>query len=60
MIREVMESASLTLWPVLSLLIFTSSTAVMTAWIFRRGSRRHYDRMGNLPLEEGRAAEGAK
>ena len=52
MIRQVMEGASLTLWPVLSLVLFMASSAVMLAWMYRPGSRGFYDRLSRMVLRE--------
>jgi cbb3-type cytochrome oxidase subunit 3 len=50
MMRQVMEGAGLTLWPILSLLIFTLSSAAMIAWMFRPGSKNFYGRLSRMAL----------
>ena len=52
MIRQVMEEAGLTLWPVLSLAIFTLSCAAMLAWMYRPGSRDFYQRLSRMALRD--------
>jgi hypothetical protein len=51
MIRQVMEGAGLTFWPVLSLVIFLASTAFMLLWLYRPGSGPLYGRMSRMALE---------
>jgi hypothetical protein len=63
MIRQVMEGAGLTFWPVLSFLIFLTSCAFMLAWLYRPGSSSIYGSMSRMALEDGdgnaaRAQEG--
>jgi cbb3-type cytochrome oxidase subunit 3 len=50
MMRWVMERSGLTMWPILSLLIFTISSAIMIAWMFRRGSKEFYAQVAQLAL----------
>jgi hypothetical protein len=50
MIRQVMEGAGLTLWPILSLMIFTLSSGAMLAWMFRPGSKSFYGRLSRMAL----------
>ena len=52
MIRQVMEGAHLTLWPILSLLLFTLSTVVMLIWMFRPGSKRFYTKLSYMVLSD--------
>ena len=61
MIRQVMEGAGLTFWPVLSFIIFLSSSVLMLLWLYRPGSAPIYGRMARMALgDEGaeRAGEG--
>jgi hypothetical protein len=58
MIRQVMEGAGLTLWPILSLLLFTLSSAVMIAWMFRKGSDGFYGRLSQMALDDAQDARG--
>jgi len=58
MIRQVMEGAGLTLWPILSLLIFTLSSGAMIVWMFRSGSKGFYDRLSRMALSDTDATPG--
>jgi hypothetical protein len=51
MIRQVMEGAGLTLWPVLSFIIFLVSCGFMLLWLYRPGSAPLYGRMARMALE---------
>jgi cbb3-type cytochrome oxidase subunit 3 len=51
MMRQVMENAGLTLWPVLSLLVFTISSAVILAWMYRPGARKFYGDLAHMALD---------
>ena len=52
MIRLVMESAGLTLWPVLSFIVFFASSLIMVAWLYRPGSKRFYGSLSRMALGE--------
>ena len=52
MTREVMENAALILWPIVSLIIFSTACFVMVLWTFRSGSRELYNRLGSMVLED--------
>jgi hypothetical protein len=61
MIRQVMEGAGLTFWPVLSFIIFMASCACMLLWLYRPGSSPIYGRMASMALDGDngkRAGEG--
>jgi hypothetical protein len=51
MIRQVMEGAGLTLWPILSFIIFLTSCGFMLLWLYRPGSAPIYGRMARMALE---------
>jgi hypothetical protein len=51
MMRAVMESAGLTFWPVLSLVIFGMSLLGLFAWLYRSGSGGFYRDMARLALD---------
>jgi hypothetical protein len=51
MIRQVMEGAGLTFWPILSFIIFLVSCALMLLWLYRPGSAPTYGRMARMALE---------
>ena len=51
MIRQVMEGAGLTFWPVLSFIIFLTSCAFMLLWLYRPGSSSIYGRMASMALD---------
>ena len=51
MIRQVMEGAGLTLWPILSFIIFLASCGFMLLWLYRPGSTPVYGRMARMALE---------
>ena len=51
MIRQVMEGAGLTFWPVLSFVIFLSSCALMLLWLYRPGSSPIYGSLARMALE---------
>lgn len=61
MIRLVMERADLTIWPVLSFLVFFASSALMVAWLYRPGSARFYGGLSRMALggneQDGKAKE---
>lgn len=50
MMRNVMESSGLALWPVLSLVLFAAFTLALVLWLYRRGSALHYREMSGLAL----------
>jgi hypothetical protein len=52
MIRLVMESAGLTLWPVLSFIVFFASSLIMVAWLYRPGSAPFYGSLSRMALGE--------
>jgi hypothetical protein len=58
MIRQVMEGAGLTFWPVLSFLIFLASCAGMLLWLYRPGSAPVYRRMAGMALDRGESGDG--
>jgi hypothetical protein len=60
MIREVMERADLTIWPMITLVIFTVVTILMLLWIFRKGSASLYKEMSVMALDESEKAEITK
>lgn len=51
MLRLVLEGAGLSLWPVISLLIFFGTSLGVLIWIYRPGSAEFYRRLGVLALE---------
>lgn len=51
MIRHVMEGSGLTIWPILSLILFTSSCAAMLLWMYRPGSKNFYGRLSRMALD---------
>lgn len=58
MIRLVMERAGLTLWPMLSLLIFMTSSLAMVIWLYRPGSKAFYRDLAQLALDEDKTLKG--
>ena len=52
MIRLVMERAGLTLWPVLSFVIFLVSSGLMVAWLYRPGAAPFYGKLARMALGE--------
>ena len=50
MIRLVMERAGLTLWPMLSFILFLVSSVVILIWLYRPGSVVFYRDLANLAL----------
>lgn len=52
MIRQVMEGAGLTFWPVLSFVIFLVSCAFMLLWLYRPGSAPLYGSMAKMALDD--------
>jgi hypothetical protein len=58
MIRQVMEGAGLTFWPVLSFIIFLASCACMLLWLYRPGSAPIYGRMAGMALDGGDREDG--
>lgn len=55
MIRLVMERSGLTMWPVLSFVLFFGSCLLMLAWLYRPGSARFYGNLSRLALGENPA-----
>jgi hypothetical protein len=51
MMRAVMESAGLVLWPVASLILFNLFALGLGLWLYRRGSKPFYDDLARLALE---------
>jgi len=49
----VMESAGLTLWPVLSFVIFVVSCLAMILWLYRPGSSAFYGGLSRMALDDG-------
>lgn len=60
MIRQVMEGAGLTLWPVLSFIIFLVSCGLMLLWLYRPGSAPIYGRMARMALDNGDGERGGE
>jgi hypothetical protein len=63
MMRAVMESAGLVLWPVASLVLFNLFAVGLGLWLYRRGSKPFYEDMARLALEtpsSAREAAGAR
>jgi cbb3-type cytochrome oxidase subunit 3 len=58
MIRLVMERAGLTLWPMLSLLIFLASSLAIVIWLYRPGSKTFYQNLARMALDEDQALKG--
>lgn len=50
MIRLVMERSGLTLWPVLSFVIFLVTCAFMLIWLYRPGSSTFYSNLSRMAL----------
>ncbi len=53
MMRLVMERAGLTMWPILSFVIFLASMIGMVIWLYRPGSAAFYDRLSRQALGNG-------
>ena len=53
MMRQVMESAGLSWWPVTSLLMFFGFSIGMVFWLYRKGSKEFYSKLSNLALKDG-------
>ena len=51
MMREVMQAANLTIWPVISLVIFSIVAVLVLMWIYRKGSAEIYEAMSYQALE---------
>lgn len=60
MIRLVMENAGLTLWPVLSFIMFFTSSLIMVAWLYRPGSARFYGGLSRMALGENQNSAESK
>lgn len=52
MLRLVMESAGLSLWPAISLVVFMLTTLAVLYWIYRPGSADFYRRLGTMVLDD--------
>lgn len=60
MIRQVMEGAGLTFWPILSFIIFLASSGFILLWLFRPGSTPVYARMSRMALENEDGERGVE
>jgi hypothetical protein len=60
MLRLVLEGANLSIWPLISLLIFFGTTMLMLLWIYRPGSADFYRQLGGLVLEDKAPGVAAK
>ncbi len=52
MIQQVLGAADLTFWPEVALVIFIAVFTLMIAWTLRPGSRRNYQEIARIPLED--------
>jgi flagellar biosynthesis/type III secretory pathway M-ring protein FliF/YscJ len=54
MIRLVMERSDLTLWPILSFILFLVSCALMLLWMYRPGSATFYGNLSRMALGDAK------
>jgi hypothetical protein len=52
LVKEVLNGANLTAWPITTMIIFMTFTAVMLWWIFRKGSSEIYHDLKHSVLDE--------
>jgi cbb3-type cytochrome oxidase subunit 3 len=52
LMKEVMSGAHLTLWPIISLVIFFTCSLIMLWWLFRKGSDTIYEDLRQSVLED--------
>jgi cbb3-type cytochrome oxidase subunit 3 len=60
MLRLVLEGANLSLWPIISLVIFFGTSLGVLLWIYRPGSSEFYRQLGGLALEDQARGASAK
>ena len=53
MFRDVMMNAGLVVWPLFSLVLFFLSMTFVVVWIYRKNSKKFYDSMSLVVLDEG-------
>ncbi|GEM_PF-3262105 len=58
LLRLVMERSGLTMWPVLSFVIFLVSCGLMLLWLFRPGSGPFYGSLSRMALGEPDKMDG--
>lgn len=52
MLKNLISQGDFALWPQISLVLFLAVFSAILVWTFRIGSKRHYEAMGNLVLED--------
>ncbi|MGL1933574.1 MAG: cbb3-type cytochrome c oxidase subunit 3 [Fibrobacterales bacterium] len=52
MFKDVLNHADLTDWPILGLVLFLTCSAGIVLWVFRRGSKIHYESLSTMILED--------
>jgi len=53
MLRDVLSQTDLAAAPTVALLVFFSFFVFMTAWTFRRNRKDNFERMLELPFDDG-------
>ena len=60
MIRQLMESAGLTLFPMISLVIFFCLSLAIDLWTWRKGSKKFYSEFSEATLTDEHILENSK
>ncbi len=60
MIRQVMENAGLTFFPMLSLVIFFTLSIGVILWTWRKGSKKFYSDFSEFALTDEKILENSK
>ena len=53
MLKNVISQGDFAIWPILATLIFAVTFLGILIWTWRKGTKKHYQYMSNLALEEG-------
>jgi cbb3-type cytochrome oxidase subunit 3 len=51
MLKDVLNSGDLAMWPQISLVLFLACFIGILLWVYRRGTHAHYSHMANLTLD---------
>lgn len=58
MIREVMQHADLTVWPVVGLVFFVAAFVAAALWLWVAERHTDWQAVGEMPLESGEIVDG--
>jgi cbb3-type cytochrome oxidase subunit 3 len=60
MVRQVMETAGLTLFPMISLILFFLLSLSVVLWTWRKGSKNFYQSFSEIALTDEEVLENSK